>query len=88
MIEVFPDRRERLFGRMADIHRFTDRARQPGLTAVAARPLMGKTWTLTEVARLLLDEGPVSGRLSRIEGIRDQSSAVRGIRPVCPLAGR
>jgi hypothetical protein len=57
MNEAFPDRRERLFGRMADIHHLTDRARQPGLTAVIARPLMGKTWTLAEVARLLDEEG-------------------------------
>jgi hypothetical protein len=34
-----------------------DRASRPGLTAVVARPLMGKTWTLTEVARRLLEEG-------------------------------
>jgi tetratricopeptide (TPR) repeat protein len=57
MLNFFPDRRERLFGRIADIHHLIDRARNPGLTAVAARPLMGKSWTLTEVARLLEEEG-------------------------------
>lgn len=57
MIDAFPDRCERLFGREADVHRLTDRASRPGLTAVVARPLMGKTWALTEVARRLFEEG-------------------------------
>lgn len=53
----FPDRRDRLFGREPDIHALIDRARQPGLTALVARPMMGKTWTLHEVARRLVEEG-------------------------------
>ena len=57
MIDEFPDRRDRLFGREPDIHHLVDRARQPGLTVLVGRPLMGKTWTLTEVARRLLEEG-------------------------------
>ena len=56
MIEAFPDRRDQLFGREKDIHCLTARARYPGLTAVVARPLMGKTWTLQEVARRLLGD--------------------------------
>ncbi len=53
----YPDRRDQLFGREPDIHALCDRARHAGLTVVAARPLMGKTWTLTEVARRLEEEG-------------------------------
>ena len=56
-MDPFTDRRDRLFGREPDVHRLIDRAGRPGLTAVVARPLMGKTWTLTEVARRLLEEG-------------------------------
>ncbi len=54
MADDFSDRRDYLFGREPDIHRLIDRARQPGLTALVARPMMGKTWTLHEVARRLL----------------------------------
>ncbi|MGM9489550.1 hypothetical protein [Ideonella sp. YS5] len=57
MGKEFPDHRERLFGREPDIHRLLDRARKPGLTALVARPMMGKTWTLQELARRLLEEG-------------------------------
>jgi tetratricopeptide (TPR) repeat protein len=57
MIYSFPDRRDRLFGREPDIHRLIDRAGQTGLTALVARPMMGKTWALEEVARRLLEEG-------------------------------
>lgn len=56
MIDAFPDRRDRLFGRDADVQRLVDRARLPGLTVIVGRPLMGKTWTLTEVARRLVEE--------------------------------
>jgi hypothetical protein len=55
--DMFPDRRDRLFGRQPDVHHLSHRATRPGLTAVVARPLMGKTWTLTEVARRLLEDG-------------------------------
>ena len=61
MIEPFPDRSDQLFGRAADIRRLVDRASRPGLTALVARPLMGKSWTLTEVARQLQDQGELVG---------------------------
>lgn len=57
MIEPFPDNRARLFGREREIHHLVDRAAGHGITAVAARPLMGKTWALTEVARRLVEQG-------------------------------
>lgn len=53
----FTDNQARLFGREAAILSLTERARQTGLTAVVARPLMGKTWTLTEVGRRLSESG-------------------------------
>lgn len=53
MTTTFSDRNDQLFGREADVRYLFDRAGKPGLTAVVARPLMGKTWTLTEVARRL-----------------------------------
>ena len=56
MISTFPDERHRLFGREADIQHLFDCTKQSGVTAVVARPLMGKTWTLTEVARCLMKE--------------------------------
>ncbi len=56
-METFPDRGDQFFGREADVRILKDRAQHPGLTAVVARPLMGKTWTLNEVARRLLEEG-------------------------------
>ena len=49
----FPDRRERLFGRERDLEALSARVRFKGLTAVAARPQMGKSWLLTELARRL-----------------------------------
>lgn len=57
MANLFPDRTDRLFGREADIQFLSDRAGISGMTTVVARPLMGKTWTLMEVARRLTDEG-------------------------------
>jgi tetratricopeptide (TPR) repeat protein len=57
MLEAFPDRQKRLFGRAKDIRQLTDRARKTGLTALTARPLMGKSWVMTEVARILSEEG-------------------------------
>lgn len=61
MVEAFPDRRERFFGRDADVRLLLDRACRPGLTTVVARPLMGKSWTLTEVARQWQDGGDLVG---------------------------
>ncbi|MFM0350674.1 tetratricopeptide repeat protein [Paraburkholderia sp. RL17-347-BIC-D] len=56
--EDFPqDRKEVLFGREADVERLLHRAQVPGLTAIVGRPLIGKTWTVTEVARRLLHNG-------------------------------
>ena len=56
-MEPFQDRRVGLFGRENDVYRLTKRAQRQGLTAVVGRPLMGKTWTLNEVARRLTAEG-------------------------------
>ncbi len=53
MTTTFLDRNDQLFGREAHVQYLCDRAGKPGLTAVVARPLMGKTWTLTKVARRL-----------------------------------
>ena len=53
MADAFEDRSDRLFGREVDIRRLCDRAMHSGLTTVVARPLMGKTWTLSEMARRL-----------------------------------
>ena len=49
----FPDRRPQLFGREPDLEALCARVRIKGLTAVAARPQMGKSWLLTELARRL-----------------------------------
>ncbi|MDP7547227.1 MAG: hypothetical protein QGF20_08025 [Alphaproteobacteria bacterium] len=49
----FPDRRDRLFGREGDLIALRERVRHKGLTAVAARPFMGKSWLLAELARRL-----------------------------------
>ena len=56
MADAFEDRSDRLFGREVDIRHLSDRAMHSGLTAVVARPLMGKTWTLSEMARRLSAE--------------------------------
>ena len=61
MIESLPDRSAQLFGRAAHIRQLLDRVSEPGLTAVVARPLMGKTWTLTEVARQWSEQGDLVG---------------------------
>ena len=53
MARELPDRRDRLFGREGDLARLLNRARFRGLTAVVARPQMGKSWLLTELARRL-----------------------------------
>jgi hypothetical protein len=49
----YPDRRHRLFGRERDLEALIARVRFKGLTAIAARPQMGKSWLLTELARRL-----------------------------------
>ncbi|MEM7226188.1 MAG: hypothetical protein AAF495_24635 [Pseudomonadota bacterium] len=56
-----PFKKNKLFGREPHIAHLMARARQPGLTAVVARPTMGKTWTLIEVARRLTEEGVLVG---------------------------
>jgi len=53
----FPDRRPMLFGREPDIGSLMSRAAASGLTAVTARPRMGKTWLLEEMARRLAADG-------------------------------
>jgi transcription termination factor Rho len=55
---IFKDRQLELFGRLPDVARLTERARTKGFTAVVARPTMGKTWLLTEVARQLTTAKP------------------------------
>jgi F0F1-type ATP synthase delta subunit len=55
--DAFPDRRDCLFARASDVRRLLDRAAKFGLTAIVGRPRMGKTWTLNEVARQLVDDG-------------------------------
>jgi hypothetical protein len=56
VVHELPDRRDRLFGREQDLARLIDRVRFKGLTAVVARPAMGKSWLLTELARRLAAE--------------------------------
>jgi len=57
----FPDRCERLFGRERDVEYLVGRAQAKGLTAVAARPKMGKTWLLEEAGRRLAASGMLVG---------------------------
>ena len=57
MAQELPDRRHELFGRKRDIRKLLARAGKKGITALVARPQMGKTWTLLEVARTLDSEG-------------------------------
>ena len=51
MARELPDRRHCLFGRKHDLQHLIDRAPFKGLTAIVARPFMGKSWLLTELAR-------------------------------------
>lgn len=53
---TFEDRRSALFGRVPDLRFLIDRARLKGFTAVVSRPQMGKSWLVTEVARVLSTE--------------------------------
>ena len=57
MTEAFPDRNDQLFGREETARQLTERAYRSGLTVLVGRPLMGKTWTLTEIARRLTESG-------------------------------
>lgn len=52
-LQGFPDRGDRLFGRKHDLNHLVTRAKHKGITAVAGRPQMGKSWLLTELARFL-----------------------------------
>ncbi len=56
MAHELPDRQHCLFGREGDLVRLRGRARFKGLTAVVARPQMGKSWLLNEFARRLAQE--------------------------------
>ncbi|MGK0438740.1 MAG: hypothetical protein ACJATK_001691 [Paracoccaceae bacterium] len=55
------DRRYKLFGREPDVKHLSGCALESGVTAILARPKMGKTWTLNEVARRLDSEGHLVG---------------------------
>jgi hypothetical protein len=55
-VRPFEDRSDRFFGRERDLQALQDRVRFKGLTAVVARPQMGKSWLLTELARRLVSE--------------------------------
>ena len=46
---TFPDHSNELFGRQPDIDYLLERINLKGLTAIAARPQMGKTWLLDQV---------------------------------------
>lgn len=54
----FENRSEQIFGREADLQWLLQRAHEPGLTVLVGRPLMGKTWTMLELARRLIEHGP------------------------------
>lgn len=75
MTTTFPDRNDQLFGREAHVGYLCDRAGKPGLTAVVARPLMGKTWTLTEVARRLGSHGQSSASGQYLVGYHESTAA-------------
>jgi hypothetical protein len=53
---MLPDRHAKLFGRAEDLQRLQARAWRKGVTAVVARPQMGKSWVLTELARRLTED--------------------------------
>jgi tetratricopeptide (TPR) repeat protein len=53
----FDNRSEQIFGREADLQWLFRRADSPGLTVIAGRPLMGKSWMLLELARRLTEQG-------------------------------
>ncbi|MFQ3247582.1 MAG: hypothetical protein ACI9SP_004241 [Arenicella sp.] len=55
------DRRYKLFGREPDVKHLSGCALESGVTAILARPKMGKTWTLNEVARRLDSERHLVG---------------------------
>ena len=49
----FPNRKGRIFGRSPDVEYLLSLACSSGLTAVRARPKMGKTWLVQEVGRVI-----------------------------------
>jgi len=49
-VQAFLDHNQELFGRQQDIEFLTRRASKSGLTAVVARPRMGKSWLIRELA--------------------------------------
>jgi hypothetical protein len=49
------------FGREPDVAYLLQRVETPGVTFVVARPKMGKTWLLLQVAQRLSESGPDSG---------------------------
>ena len=51
----FPDRRAYMFGRGPDVDYILSRVKSKGLSAIVARPKMGKTWLLEEVGRRLTE---------------------------------
>lgn len=61
MENSFKDQRDKLFGREDSIVKLIDRANQSGLTIVSGRPHMGKTWTLIEVSRQLVNNNHMVG---------------------------
>jgi len=58
MAQELENRSDRLFAHAGDFAFLLDRARDTGLTAIVAGPQMGKSWTLTEVARRLSTRDP------------------------------
>ena len=57
----FRDRRQFLFGRKPDVDFILHRVKSKGLTAIVARPKMGKTWLLEEVGRCLTENNNLVG---------------------------
>ena len=55
-VRPFKDRSDRFFGREKDLQALQERVQFKGLTALVARPQMGKSWLLTELARRLAYE--------------------------------
>ena len=61
-MKAFPDRRHLLFGRHGHLTELLKKAEISGVTAVAARAKMGKTWLLEELCRRLsVEEGFLVG---------------------------
>jgi hypothetical protein len=58
MAQELENRSDRLFAHESDFAFLLDRAGTTGLTAIVAGPQMGKSWTLTELARRLATRNP------------------------------